>query len=170
MHDAAVDVGADNVPSGVKVPPPAKCDFLCYLESRDPTSIDSIIIVVLYISLAGVLPLVTRDLVGLPSSSSSNSSSPRIFLQVFFALRHAFNTLLDPVKLKRWDTTMHSCKQMFNGPRELADSFDSHLLYTIPPAGILCACYYPLCTRIDLYKILFLITASALHALDVLTY
>ena len=50
VHDAPVDVGADNVTCGVKVPPPAKYDFLCYLESHDPTSIDSIIIVVLNIS------------------------------------------------------------------------------------------------------------------------
>ncbi|KAL8950248.1 MAG: hypothetical protein Q9222_003715 [Ikaeria aurantiellina] len=32
-----------------------------------------------------------------------------------------------------------------------------HLYYNIPPAVLLTACYYPLCTKIDVYKILFLI-------------
>ncbi|KAL8727951.1 MAG: hypothetical protein Q9166_005716 [cf. Caloplaca sp. 2 TL-2023] len=32
-----------------------------------------------------------------------------------------------------------------------------HLYYNIPPAVLLTTCYYPLCTKIDLYKVLFLI-------------
>ncbi|KAL8677158.1 MAG: hypothetical protein Q9186_006393 [Xanthomendoza sp. 1 TL-2023] len=32
-----------------------------------------------------------------------------------------------------------------------------HLYYNIPPAILLTACFYPLCTKIDVYKILFLI-------------
>lgn len=36
----------------------------------------------------------------------------------------------------------------------------SHLLYTIPPALALTWCYRPLCTALDVYKILFLISVS----------
>ncbi|KAI4248518.1 MAG: hypothetical protein L6R40_001080 [Gallowayella cf. fulva] len=32
-----------------------------------------------------------------------------------------------------------------------------HLYYNIPPAVLLTACYYPLCTKVDIYKVLFLI-------------
>ncbi|KAL8790319.1 MAG: hypothetical protein Q9213_000671 [Squamulea squamosa] len=32
-----------------------------------------------------------------------------------------------------------------------------HLYYNIPPALLFTACYYPLCTKIDVYKILFLV-------------
>lgn len=34
---------------------------------------------------------------------------------------------------------------------------NSHLRYTIPPAIALTYCYRPLCTTLDVYKILFLI-------------
>ena len=39
---------------------------------------------------------------------------------------------------------------------------NSHLVYTIPPAIILTLLYRPLLTRLDVYKILFLIAVSAL--------
>lgn len=39
----------------------------------------------------------------------------------------------------------------------LANTPRSHLYYNIPPALLLTVCYYPLCTKIDIYKILFLI-------------
>ncbi|KAI4221065.1 MAG: hypothetical protein L6R36_007161 [Xanthoria steineri] len=32
-----------------------------------------------------------------------------------------------------------------------------HLYYNIPPAALLTACYYPFCTKLDVYKILFLV-------------
>ncbi|KAL8728363.1 MAG: hypothetical protein Q9181_005364 [Wetmoreana brouardii] len=32
-----------------------------------------------------------------------------------------------------------------------------HLYYNIPPAVLLTTCYYPLCTKIDVYKVIFLI-------------
>ncbi|KAL8674109.1 MAG: hypothetical protein Q9168_001504 [Polycauliona sp. 1 TL-2023] len=35
-----------------------------------------------------------------------------------------------------------------------------HLYYNIPPAILLTACYSPLCTRIDVYKILFLVAIA----------
>ncbi|KAL8929749.1 MAG: hypothetical protein Q9172_000306 [Xanthocarpia lactea] len=35
-----------------------------------------------------------------------------------------------------------------------------HLYYNIPPAVLLTACYYPLCTKIDTYKILFLVVIA----------
>ncbi|KAL8914373.1 MAG: hypothetical protein Q9171_001003 [Xanthocarpia ochracea] len=35
-----------------------------------------------------------------------------------------------------------------------------HLYYNIPPAVLLTACYYPLCTKIDIYKILFLVVIA----------
>ncbi|KAL8978499.1 MAG: hypothetical protein Q9205_005928 [Flavoplaca limonia] len=35
-----------------------------------------------------------------------------------------------------------------------------HLYYNIPPAVLLTACYFPLCTKIDIYKVLFLIVIA----------
>ncbi|CAK3775303.1 Bifunctional lycopene cyclase phytoene synthase [Lecanosticta acicola] len=40
-----------------------------------------------------------------------------------------------------------------------------HLKYTIPPAIFLSALYYPLCTRLDLYKIAFLITVAVVSTI-----
>ncbi|GAB7359557.1 hypothetical protein MBLNU230_g6745t1 [Neophaeotheca triangularis] len=40
-----------------------------------------------------------------------------------------------------------------------------HLTYTIPPAVLLSALYYPLCTKLDLYKIAFLITIAVVSTI-----
>lgn len=53
---------------------------------------------------------------------------------------------------------------------EARSQSSSHLLYTIPPAVVLSACYYPLCTSIDVYKVLFLIAVSQLDHLGELQY
>ncbi|KAK4495095.1 hypothetical protein PRZ48_013422 [Zasmidium cellare] len=40
-----------------------------------------------------------------------------------------------------------------------------HLTYTIPPAVLLSLVYFPLCTRLDLYKIVFLITIAVVSTI-----
>lgn len=49
---------------------------------------------------------------------------------------------------------------------QLTDKFSSHLYYNIPPAVLLTACYFPLCTKIDVYKVLFLVVVGLLLSLD----
>ncbi|KAI6889939.1 hypothetical protein KC334_g14896, partial [Hortaea werneckii] len=40
-----------------------------------------------------------------------------------------------------------------------------HLTYTLPPALLLTAIYFPLTTRLDLYKLSFLITVAVLSTI-----
>ncbi|KAI7170290.1 hypothetical protein KC352_g25083, partial [Hortaea werneckii] len=40
-----------------------------------------------------------------------------------------------------------------------------HLTYTLPPALLLTAIYFPLSTRLDLYKLSFLITVAVLSTI-----
>lgn len=44
--------------------------------------------------------------------------------------------------------------------QRLANTTSSHLQYTIPPAIALTFFFYPLWTKIDVYKVLFLIAVS----------
>lgn len=44
----------------------------------------------------------------------------------------------------------------------LTNKIHSHLYYNIPPAALLTACYYPFYTKIDVYKILFLVIVCLL--------
>lgn len=55
---------------------------------------------------------------------------------------------------------MHLCKQLLLHacPARNALTTARHVKYTIPPALVLTLLYRPLLTRLDVYKILFLIT------------
>ena len=46
------------------------------------------------------------------------------------------------------------------------DILHSHLYYNVPPAVLLTACYSPLCTKIDVYKVLFLVVVCLLLSSD----
>ena len=56
--------------------------------------------------------------------------------------------------------------RVYHRSLQLTDKFSSHLYYNVPPAVLLTACYFPLCTKIDVYKVLFLIVVSLLLSSD----
>lgn len=55
---------------------------------------------------------------------------------------------------------VYASQSLFSFPAILLNFSPSHLRYTIPPAIVLTYCYRPLCTALDVYKILFLIAVS----------
>lgn len=66
--------------------------------------------------------------------------------------------------------TMPGCKLALLVDRIAANMLCnlSHLRYTLPPAIALTACYRPLCTPLDRYKILFLIVVCSPRAMSIL--
>ena len=68
-----------------------------------------------------------------------------------------------------WDSTMRWCQWHPSSDVALlpmlTNVFDRHLKYTIPPAIILTLIHCPFCTRLDLYKILFLISVRKMSPL-----
>ncbi|KAL8722569.1 MAG: hypothetical protein Q9225_000964 [Loekoesia sp. 1 TL-2023] len=52
-----------------------------------------------------------------------------------------------------WDYALVYEIQVFMLTSTSANAPDSHLYYNIPPAVLLTVCYYPLCTKLDVYKI-----------------
>lgn len=61
-----------------------------------------------------------------------------------------------------WDYALVYAKAPPHG-LQLTDQIHSHLYYNIPPAALLTACYYPFCTKLDVYKILFLVIVCLLR-------
>jgi 15-cis-phytoene synthase / lycopene beta-cyclase len=56
------------------------------------------------------------------------------------------------------------CKSTFTFRAIYPDAIYRHLKYTIPPAIALTFVYRPLCTRLDVYKVLFLISVAVIAA------
>lgn len=60
-----------------------------------------------------------------------------------------------------WDYALVYDTQVSSTTSTWTDTLCSHLHYNLPPALLLTIAYYPLCTKIDIYKIIFLILVSS---------
>lgn len=76
----------------------------------------------------------------------------------------AIDSLWPALPGKPWAGTMHWCKAQKNVVLSIRANFSSHLIYTIPPALLLTVILRPFLTRIDVYKICFLLTVGLSHA------